>query len=253
MSLEYTIRRCENFDDYQKCIDLQCSVWNFSELEATPPRIYVISQNCGGFLIGAFTPQNELLAFLHSFGGFDENLQPMYYSHMLAVVPEYHNSGLGRELKLWQRQEAIKHKIKKVTWTFDPLRSLNAHFNINRLGCIIRQYRANFYGTGNTSVFDSGIEADRLKAEWWVSTDRVAKIVAGELPSIPHDAPYVEIPVDISAVRENSLEETKMWRLKVREEFQKMFAQGLTCTAFVRGEGNSLSRYYFTEYSPETT
>lgn len=247
----YTIRQCNSFEDYEKCINLQRKVWNTDELEVTPSRIYIISQNSGGFLVGAFTPDNELLAFLHSFGGFDQDIQPIYYSHMLAVVPEYRNSGLGQELKLWQREQALKQKIRKVTWTFDPLRSLNAHFNINKLGCIVRQYKVNFYGTGNSSVFDSGIEADRLKAEWWVDTQRVKQIISGQLIEIAPNSPYVEIPIDISEVRERSLEETKEWRYRVREDFQKMFAQGLTCTGFVRGLGDQLSRYYFSEYSPE--
>ncbi|MBI4854345.1 MAG: GNAT family N-acetyltransferase [Acidobacteria bacterium] len=244
----YTIRECDKFEDYEKCIELQRKVWHTEELEVTPPRIYIISKNSGGFLVGAFTLDNQLLAFLHSFGGFDEGLQPIYYSHMLAVLPEYRNSGLGQELKLWQRERALKQKIQKITWTFDPLRSLNAHFNINKLGCIVRQYKINFYGTGNTSVFDSGIEADRLKAEWWVNTQRVKQAINSQIPPIPKNAPYIEIPIDISEVRERSLEETKEWRYKVREEFQKMFLQGLTCVGFLRGQDTQLSRYYFAEY-----
>lgn len=243
----YTIRECDDFEDYEKCVALQRKVWNTDEREITPPRIYIISKNSGGFLVGAFTPDNELLGFLHSFGGFDEKFQPIYYSHMLAVLPEERNSGLGQELKLWQRERALKQKIQKVTWTFDPLRSLNAHFNINKLGCIIRHYKVNFYGTGATSVFDSGIEADRLKAEWWVDTQRVKQVLQGQIPSIPKNTPYIEIPVDISEVRERSLEETKEWRHRVREKFQAMFAQGLICTGFSRGQGTQFSRYYFTE------
>jgi predicted GNAT superfamily acetyltransferase len=250
----YKIRECDNFEDYEKCIDLQRKVWNTNETEITPSRIYIISKNSGGFLVGAFTENNDLLAFLHSFGGFDQENQPIYYSHMLAVLPEYRNSGLGQELKLWQREKALKQKIYKVTWTFDPLRSLNAHFNINKLGCIVREYKINFYGTGNTSVFDSGIEADRLKAEWWVNTKRVKEAVEKQRLNtniVTNNTPYIEIPIDISEIRERSLEETKEWRYKIRENFQKMFAQGLICTVFSRGLNSQFSRYYFTENLPE--
>ncbi len=243
----YTIRRCENFEDYEKCMELQRKVWHTTDLEITPARIYIISQNSGGFLIGAFTENNELLAFLHSFAGIDPQNQPIYYSHMLAVVPEYRNSGLGRELKLWQRIEAIKNKIKKVTWTFDPLRSLNAHFNINKLGCIVREYKVNFYGTDNTSIFDAGIESDRLKAEWWVDNERVEKAVQGENLPIDLSSPYVEIPTDISVIRGDSLAITKEWRLRVRKDFQAMFDQELVCTGFVRGQQDQFSRYYFSK------
>lgn len=245
-SQPYTIRKCSSFADYQQCMALQRKVWQAPDLEITPARIFIISQNGGGFLIGAFTPQDEMLGFLHCFPAFDEQTQPIYYSHMLAVEPALQNSGIGRDLKLWQYEYARQNQIAKVIWTFDPLQSRNAHFNINRLGCVVRTYKVNFYGTGNNSVFDAGIEADRVVAEWWVREPRVAAIIGGQPNTIPANAPYVEIPADFAPIRNSDLAAAKEWRYRVRTEFEQMLAQGLTCVAFERLLDQPFSRYYFT-------
>lgn len=245
----YTIRLCTSFEDYDKCLELQRKVWGVPEVDVTPSRIYVISSNAGGFLMGAFTPEARLVAFLHTFPGFNEEREPFYYSHMLAVTPELQNSGLGYLLKLKQRERALEKGVRYVQWTFDPLQSRNAYFNINKLGCVVRSYKVNYYGATNTSVFDAGIEADRLMAEWWVNTARVERVIAGERPPVPAGAPYVEVPVNYNDVRAGGLNEARKWRLEVRARFQEMFARGLTVTAFERGD--KMSRYYFTEWQPE--
>jgi predicted GNAT superfamily acetyltransferase len=246
----YIIRNCNTFDDYEQCMALQRRVWNIGDLDITPARIYVISQNAGGFLLGAFTPENELLGFLHTFPAFGENREFIYYSHMMAVVPEMQNSGLGRELKLAQRQRAIDNQVKQIIWTFDPLQSRNAHFNINKLGCIVRRYKVNFYGAANASVFDAGIESDRLMAEWWVDNPRVAAALKSGYTITETDL-FVQVPIDFAQVRKRSLAEAKEWRERVRTHFQQFFAQGLVCTGFERGNEQRLSRYYFSEWQPE--
>jgi predicted GNAT superfamily acetyltransferase len=248
----YTIRFCKTFDDFNQCIELQRKVWNIGDLEITPSRIYVISQNAGGFLLGAFTPENRLIGFLHTFPAFGEDRSLIYYSHMMAVEPELQNIGLGRELKLRQCQHAIENNIQQIIWTFDPLRSRNAYFNINKLGCIVRRYKVNFYGADNGSIFDAGIESDRLMAEWWVNSRHANAALNNKPLKIPTDAPFIEVPVEYTTVRSRSLAEAQEWRLRVREQFQYLFKHGLVCTGFERGNGEQMSRYYFTEWQQES-
>jgi predicted GNAT superfamily acetyltransferase len=251
MAIDYTIRVCNSFEDYEQCMELQRTVWHLKDIDVTPLRIYVISQNAGGFTLGAFSSEGRLVGFLHTLPAISQERDLNYYSHMLAVIPELQNSGLGRELKLYQRQRAIENKIRYIKWTFDPLQSRNAHLNINKLGCIIRHYKVNFYSSSMGSVFDANVESDRLMAEWWISSRRVEAAINGSSPALPEGAPFVEVPYDIGAIRASDLEEGRKWRYQVREEFQKMFERGLVCTAFERGRDGGHSRYYFTPWEPE--
>jgi predicted GNAT superfamily acetyltransferase len=250
MVSNYTIRVCNSLEDYEQCMELQRAVWHLEDIDITPLRIYVISQNAGGFTLGAFSPEGKLVGFLHTLPAVGENREMSYYSHMLAVIPELQNSGLGSELKLRQRERAIENKIRYIVWTFDPLQSRNANLNINKLGCIVRRYKVNFYGRLG-SVFDADVESDRLMAEWWVISPRVEAAIAGERPPVPEGAPFVEVPYNIGEVRSRDLEEGKHWRYKTREEFQNMLGRGLVCTAFERGGEDRLSRYYFSPWNSE--
>src|SRR5438094_980536 len=153
MSTNYSIRNCNTFEDYEQCIELQRKVWHLRDIDITPLRIYVISQNAGGFTLGAFSSNGELVGFLHTLPAVGEGREFIYYSHMLAIIPELQNSGLGRELKLRQRERALENNVRYIIWTFDPLQSRNAHLNINKLGCVVRRYKVNFYSTSMASVF----------------------------------------------------------------------------------------------------
>jgi predicted GNAT superfamily acetyltransferase len=247
----YTIRICNTFEDYEKCIELQRKVWHLRDIDITPLRIYVISQNAGGFTLGAFSSEGEMIGFLHTLPAVGERREFIYYSHMLAIVPEMQNSGLGREMKLRQRERALENRVPYLIWTFDPLQSRNAHLNINKLGCIIRRYKINFYSSSMASVFDANVESDRLMAEWWISSPRVEAAIAGRRPDFPPDAPFVEVPYDIASVRAHNLDAVREWRNKTREQFQSVFGRGLVCTGFEPGSEERLSRYYFTPWQSE--
>jgi predicted GNAT superfamily acetyltransferase len=121
----------------------------------------------GETLVGlalAFVATREGLAYLHS--------------HMVAVLDEYQNREMGRMLKLAQRENALDRGINLIEWTFDPLQLKNAHFNIERLGAIVRRYLPNLYGR-TSSPLHAGLPTDRLVAEWWVRSQRVEAVLAG--------------------------------------------------------------------------
>ncbi len=81
-------------------------------------------------------------------------------------------AGLGAQLKLEQRREALSRGIRLMEWTFDPLEIKNAHLNIHKLGAIVRCYHVNFYGV-SSSRLQGGLPTDRLVAEWYLDLDRV--------------------------------------------------------------------------------
>ena len=166
-----------NFSDFERCVDLQVEVWGYSEGDLIPKRVFIVAQHIGGQVLGAFDG-SELIGFAMSLPGYREG-RPYLHSHMLAVREKYRNAGLGRRLKLAQREDALARGIDRMEWTFDPLEIKNAHLNIARLGAIARRYHHNFYGP-STSPLQGGLPTDRLVAEWWLRSARVRQILGEE-------------------------------------------------------------------------
>ena len=107
---------------------------------------------------------------------------------MLAVKAELRNTGLGREMKLFQRELAISEGFELIEWTFDPLEIKNAYFNLERLGAVVRRYVVNQYGI-TSSPLQGGLPSDRLVAEWWLGSTRVVETLAdGQGPEIAMEA-----------------------------------------------------------------
>ena len=101
---------------------------------------------------------------------------------MAAVLPEFRDLGIGRRLKLAQREDALARGISLIEWTFDPLQTKNAYFNICRLGAIARRYLTDVYGS-TSSPLHAGLPTDRLVAEWHLESERVVDILAGKEPA----------------------------------------------------------------------
>ncbi|MGH9853742.1 MAG: hypothetical protein ACREBD_28205, partial [Blastocatellia bacterium] len=248
---EYIIRICVTLEEFEACLQMQRDVWQFSDLDVTPLRSFVITRRGGGFTVGAFNSSNKLLGFAHALAAFDEKLRPFYYSQMLAVEPRFQNTGIGVKLKLAQRDHAHKTGVPLIIWTFDPLQSRNAYLNLAKLGGVVRQYYANYYGNKSSSVFHRGLDSDRLFVEWWVRSERVADALAGKRRADEPEA-VVELPRDIEAMKRRDMEEARGWQLRVREEFLKWLNEGLYCAGFEADPASDVSRYlFFKDYSQE--
>ncbi len=240
---EYTIRQCATLAEFEACLQMQRDVWQFSDLDVTPLRSFVIARRGGGFTTGAFDASNRLLGFAHALGAFDEKLRPYYYSQMLAVEPRLQNAGIGVRLKLAQRDHAITTGVPLFTWTFDPLQSRNAYLNLVKLGGVVRRYYVNYYGNKSSSAFHRGLDSDRLFIEWWVRSGHVADALAGKRRSDKPEA-IVEVPRDLEAIKKRDLDEARRWQLQVREGFQKWLSEGLYCAGF-EADPKGNSRYLF--------
>jgi predicted GNAT superfamily acetyltransferase len=148
---------------------------------------------------------------------------------MLAVAEEYRDHGIGSRLKLAQRDHARQLGIRLIEWTFDPLESKNAYFNVVKLGVIVRRYYVNIYGA-TASQLQRGLESDRTIAEWRIDAPRVR---------IEGDIRRVFIPADIQALKGRNLTSAQELQLRVREQFLKNFQDDYFVAGFERGDEQS--------------
>jgi predicted GNAT superfamily acetyltransferase len=133
------IRRIDELKDLERCIELQKLIWGFEDIDIVPLPMFVVAAKVGGQVFGAFDGE-QMVGFVMAVPGYRHG-HPYLHSHMAALLPEYQGQGIGRQLKLRQRADALDRGIKLVEWTFDPLEFRNAYFNFQRLGVIARRYR----------------------------------------------------------------------------------------------------------------
>jgi predicted GNAT superfamily acetyltransferase len=174
------IRQLFELPDFEEVLHLQQAIWGFPDIELLPLRFLVVVSHVGGHVFGAYDGQ-MMVGFLFAIPGIKPGGQPYLHSHMLGVLPAYRDAGVGRSLKLKQREEALARGIELIEWTFDPLELKNAFFNIERLGAIVRRYHENEYGI-TFSPLHGGLPTDRCYAEWWIGSARVEAAV-GRTPS----------------------------------------------------------------------
>ncbi len=227
------IRRCQGLDELQACIPLQKEIWNFTDAELVPLRMFVVAEKVGGQVMGAFAGE-KMVGFALSLPG-TRSGRIYLHSHMLAVAKEYRNGGLGRRLKLLQREDALARGIELVEWTFDPLEIKNAYLNIEKLGAIARRYNINQYGV-TSSPLQGGLPSDRLIAEWWLKSRRVETLLrTGQLPSLEEKA-AIEVPAQIYEWK--SAAETRSQAQNVQErnrnQFLRAFDEGLAVLSYER-------------------
>jgi predicted GNAT superfamily acetyltransferase len=187
---------------FQEAVELQKTVWGFNDVELLPVRLFVVATKVGGQAFGAFDG-NRMVGFLLAIPGLKPGGGSYLHSHMLGVLAEYRNQGVGRMLKLRQREDALERGIGLVEWTFDPLELKNAFFNMQRLGAIVRRYVENQYGT-TTSPLHGGLPTDRCVAEWWLASPHAEAVLAGRPPArsfAQHVEERIEVPADIDAIR----------------------------------------------------
>lgn len=176
---ELTIRPPRTTDEYHACEELQRRAWGFaSDLDVVPLTLLLVAQKNGGILLGAFAGDGELHGFCFGIPGRDRRGRPVHCSHMLAVAERARGSGLGARLKWAQRARALAQGVDLMTWTYDPLESLNACFNFDKLGVVADRYDVDLYGE-TTSPLHQGMPTDRLTAKWYLRSGRVRARRAG--------------------------------------------------------------------------
>ena len=224
-----TIRPCHAIEEFEEMVELEFRVWEFGERDVVPSQMYVVADKIGGQIFGAFV-KKKMAGFVLAYPGIRDG-KPYLHSHMAAVLPEFRNLGIGRMLKLAQRDDALARGISLTEWTFDPLQVRNAYFNFCRLGVVARRYLIDVYGH-TSSPLHAGLPTDRLVAEWHLESQRVQDILGGKSPAKPDFCKRVHISVD-----ESSPEAMLEVQETVRTRFQEFFADGYMVTSFARAPG----------------
>lgn len=244
------IHRLTTIEQYQQCERLQERIWGHDGVGRVPLLDLLTAQENGGMVLGAFDGET-LIGFVFSFLGMDPRHGLKQCSVLLAVAEEHRSLGIGRRLKLAQREEALLQGIRLITWTYDPLLAANARLNIHRLGAVSDVYRVNHYGSPRNP--SSGLDTDRLVVEWWLNRmggklppiggsipPPVAHVVKhGGLPRIvaldlDHDADFLQLPIpaDLPALQRCDFGLARHWREQTRVLFQAYFARGYSVVAF---------------------
>ena len=227
------IRRLLQFEEFEEAVRVQQSIWGFADMDMLPLRSFVVYGKIGGQLFGAYDG-DRMAGFLIAVPGIKPGPRPYLHSHMLGVLPAYRDAGIGRRLKLRQREEALERGIELIEWTFDPLELKNAFFNLERLGVIVRRYSENQYGV-TASPLHGGLPTDRCIAEWWTDSPRVRAILAGEAVE-KRVAERIVYPADMARIRSEDPGRARVIQKTNGEEFQRAFERGLAVTGFERGE-----------------
>jgi predicted GNAT superfamily acetyltransferase len=229
------------FAQFDQCVALQDTVWSYDEANRMTQKVFLLASQIGGQVIGALDGE-RLAGYAMSLPGVRGG-HAYLHSHHLAVLPEYRNYGVGRRLKLAQRDDAIARGIELMEWTFDPLEIKNSHLNFARLGAISRRYKRDFYGT-STSPLHGGLPTDRIFAEWWLKSDRVTRILAGE-PTKASSTEHVDVPADLAIWK--FADETRFRAREVQaanaDALESAFARGLSVIGYERnthGDGRFL-------------
>jgi predicted GNAT superfamily acetyltransferase len=235
---EIVIRSCQGLNELRACVALQKEIWNFTDAELVPLRMFVVADKVGGQVMGAFEG-DEMVGFALSVPGARSG-HVYLHSHMLAVRKQHRNSGLGRRLKLLQREDALARGIELIEWTFDPLEIKNSYLNIEKLGAISRRYNINQYGI-TSSPLQGGLPSDRLIAEWWLKSKRVETLLeTGKNPAFEQNA-AIEVPAQIYEWKAAAETRSKAQQVQERnrEQFLRAFARGLAVLGYGRdSEGN---------------
>ena len=263
------LRRLTRIEEFRQCEQLQDRIWGPDDIGRVSSLVLITAEDNGGSAIGAFVDEDRLVGFVCSFLGFADNGTLKLCSVLMAVDLELQKGGIGYHLKLAQREAALAQGVELITWTFDPLASLNAHLNIHKLGCVTSRYLVNCYGIAQGGI-NAGLPTDRFLVEWWVGKPWVdsrlrgmpAEPTAGarwvnEVAPHPHtglpvcqgcaldlDDPVllVEIPENIRTLKMADIDLARSWRLELRRVFPHYFAQGYQVTGFSRREHGGAMR-----------
>ncbi|WP_339767094.1 GNAT family N-acetyltransferase [uncultured Pseudosulfitobacter sp.] len=220
------IRELSGMAEFTKAEALQRAVWGQDDL-ADPYDLMMVIQHEGGLAAGAFSG-DELVGYVFGFPTREPHIQ---HSHRLAVLPKMQGMGLGARLKWFQRDWCLARDITHVRWTFDPLRAANAVLNVGKLGVIVDTYLADYYG--KMVGINAGTPSDRLMADWFLDTARVADCAARIAQVHADDARRVTIPSDFASMLASDPDAALAERLRVRDEIGRALEDGFVISGFI--------------------
>ena len=224
------IRPCHEIEEFAACLAVERTVWASADIDVVPLPLFVVADETGGQVLGAFR-HKQLIGFTLAVAGWRDR-KPFLHSHMTALLEEYRDIGIGRRLKMFQREDALARGIALVEWTFDPLVTKNAYFNLKRLGAVARRYLPNAYGI-TTSPLHGSLPTDRLVAEWHLRSDRVKRILAGKrsTPTFSKGSVRIFVPAEMETLRYKDTAQAARWQSEIGAQFLHWLKKGYAATA----------------------
>lgn len=266
-----TYRDLTTLEEFAEVVELERRIWGPGYTDVVPTPILTVTVHRGGILIGAFAG-DRMIGFVYSLPGIKYG-KPTQWSHMLGVVEEFRNDGVGHQLKLLQRERTLAMDLDLIEWTFDPLQALNAHLNFGKLGVVVKEYEENVYGM-STSPLHQGNPTDRFVAEWNIRWPRVERRLNGRemlvmrspelFDAVPvnrsqpagewlenvdvdlsADARHlrVEIPMNFTEMLARAPELALAWRVCSRAIFTTYFDRGYQAVEFFLDRPRRCGRY----------
>ncbi len=243
----FRIRDIRSDEELDACVEIQKDTWGRSFSDIVPPSMLQISAKMGGVVAGAFDERDRLMGLVYGITGLRGG-SLAHWSHMLAVRPEARNRGVGRALKLYQKERLLTAGVNVMYWTFDPLVSRNAHLNLNRLGARVDEYVPDMYGQSDSELHRLG--TDRFIVRWALDADPPSGAPASLDSKVPRLLPNPEpgdaawpdadtvalgVPPDIEAVEAESFQAALAWRTYTRSALLHYLGRGHRVTGFAPG------------------
>jgi predicted GNAT superfamily acetyltransferase len=257
----FRFRRLEKPEEFRQVEEICHSVWGPEASVVVPPALMRGLQDNGGLVLGAFA-DIYLAGVTVSLLGWDGTTL-YHYVHLTVVRPEYQNHHLGFRLLAFQRDEVLKLGLSDIRAVFDPLHSRTASLLVRRLGGVPDRYYSHYYGQLSDTA-NRGMETDRVRLDWPLSSARVEARLRGELPSpeetlarwersfalvetepgesglrLPtavsepsEPTAHLEIPFDLESLREHEAANVRRWRHAVRDAFRAAFDLGYAVDDF---------------------
>jgi predicted GNAT superfamily acetyltransferase len=259
-----TVRVLTDLREIEQAVRLFARIWG---RETNPPMSLELLRafaKAGNYVSGAFADDRLVGACV---GFFHAPSEDALHSHIAGVLPEMSGRAVGFALKLHQRAWAMDRGVDRIAWTFDPLVSRNAYFNIVKLGARPVEYIPNFYGLMVDTVNGDG-DSDRLLVRWSLRDPAVAEacgrpgrrrvdpaLAAGAVVALGTAADgspvpgrldgvtsLVAVPTDIAGLRASAPALAARWRRAVRDAMTDLMTQGATVVSFDRTAGYGLRR-----------
>jgi predicted GNAT superfamily acetyltransferase len=242
-----TYRDLNTLDDYAQVVELERVIWGPGYEEVVPVPILAVTVLRGGVLVGAFAG-DRMIGFVYSLAGIKHH-KPTQWSHMLGVIDEFRNDGVGHQLKMLQRERGLALGVDLIEWTYDPMQALNAHLNFCKLGVVAEEYEINVYGT-SSSPLHAGNPTDRFVAEWWIREPAAVHNVPNPVPANRIDrsgawptcrdlrldldaaAIAVDIPMGFTEMLAKAPDVALEWRISTRHIFTTYFPRSYRAVDF---------------------
>ncbi|SDR85815.1 hypothetical protein [Microlunatus soli] len=223
----------------QQAAELYRSVFGYDHPSyGINPRLLAGLIANGGSVVGALDHEDRLGGFAYGFLGTD-GTETYHYSQAAVVAAGHQSRGLGRRLKLAQRDVALATGISTMRWAYDPILTRNAHFNLDVLGARGVSFHPELYGEPGS---------DRIMINWDLSVEPGPHRAAEPLPQpaarpgadawgkpiTDGDRILLPLPTDLTALRSHDPIRAADLAITLRHTLVTIFGDGyqaVSCSA----------------------